>query len=159
MDIERIVVRRVTRWDENYKYAVSKEEDVRTEIPYDSERARNGLRLAEMGDLKQDWKDEELCVWKWLEPVGEINAYRRCVLVEGNKVWGEPKERDGGEEARWPQHQRAAIWRHSLWTMTHKVGINWCWDQSQRISILIPCVTQSLNSSPLTEFKGETTTR
>ena len=23
--------------------------------------------------------------------MGEANAYRKCVQVEGNKVWGEPK--------------------------------------------------------------------
>ena len=42
MDIERIVLRRATKWDENYKYAVSKEEDVRTEIPQHLEWAQSG---------------------------------------------------------------------------------------------------------------------
>ena len=50
---------------------------------------QNGLKPADMGGLKQDWWKNGKCVFmKELEAVGGASAYRRCVQVEENKVWG-----------------------------------------------------------------------
>ena len=91
MNSERVAVRRATEWDENYKCAVSRMRTQKWDNPIEFEWTQNGLKLAEMGDLKQDWRRWKSVFMKELEAVGEANAYRKCVQVEENKVWGELK--------------------------------------------------------------------
>ena len=161
MDTERIAVRNATEWDVNRKCTVSRKRIRKWDNSIESAWINKWAEISRYGRLGARLeKERKMRIYGRTRNSGRSKSLpKECTGGKERGVrWTKECDKSKGEQSD-PQIQWRRIWRRNLdMNGGGKFTFVWCWDRSQKISILTSRVTQSPNPSPLREFKEETTT-